>query len=377
MSILMGALGGLGDAAQRMGEANQKLWGEEELTRLRGDIDQQKAQALAEFKANLDIKTVDQQRTVQQGRIDEAARPIVQQALDGKYAGAKPADASTWTAEQQAAVDQSRGIDEQALLRDPKVRRQAAEQTGDISPEKAATLSNSAEINQIRMDSLLERAADKNATAKEIADIRSEATTAAAQLRVDAANQRASAGKIDTATGRMLITSEDVNIKAATSQIATLNRELVSLDPQVKGPDGKRVPNPAIASIKEQMDGLRADIKTSQENKASYLKTMGLMDGGAPTEKAVKDAGEADKPKKPASAAEEDLKPKVNSPMGTNVGIIDENIRQIQAALATTKDARAKTDLESQLEDYKRQRLRLDPAGGSSATRPPLSAFLK
>lgn len=283
MSLMMGLIGGAGAGASQLADQNTKLWGEQALEQQRQEAVTAREQSMARLKQSLQIEGENTQRTAMVGRIDDAAGKIADTQLAGKRAliNSGVTDPSAWTPEQQAAVDQSIALDKQALIGDPKTRRQAAELTGDISPEKAAGMGNTAEMTQMKMDSLLARAEDRNQTMQQIAQIRADATTAAAQLRVDAANQRATSGKIDTATGRMLITSEDVNIKAATSQIGTLNRELVALGENVQGPDGKRVPNPARAAVKEQMDGLRADIKASQANKTAYLKSMGLMsDGG-------------------------------------------------------------------------------------------------
>lgn len=49
-------------------------------------------------------------------------------------------DASTWTAEQQAAVDQSLALDRKGLMDDPKLRTKAAIATGDIDPKDAANI---------------------------------------------------------------------------------------------------------------------------------------------------------------------------------------------------------------------------------------------
>jgi len=64
----------------------------------------------------------------------------------------------------------------------------------------------------------------------------------------------------------MLITSEDANIKASTSQLNMLNQEL-SNNPKKERRD----------QIMQQMEGIKGDIKESQVNKAGYLKTMGLL----------------------------------------------------------------------------------------------------
>jgi hypothetical protein len=149
MSLVMGALGGAGKAAGEFADSNIKLLGEEEIMRQRADLDTQKQQFLQDAKLASEKKYSDLARTEQTQRIDEAAKPFVQQAIDTKYAGAQPADPSTWTPEQQAAVDESKQLDQQAFLRDPNVRTKAAMTTGDIAPKDVLAASTKEEIANI------------------------------------------------------------------------------------------------------------------------------------------------------------------------------------------------------------------------------------
>jgi hypothetical protein len=301
MSLFVSALGGAGDAMERMGLQNQKTFADEDMTSLQSELATQKAETLAQFEANLKVQTADTLRTQQQQRISDAAQPLVQQALDTKYANATPADPSTWTPEQQAAVDQSKQLDQQALLQDPKIRTQAAIDTGDISPTDAARMASQSEITQMKIQNIMDRAADKNATMKEIADARADAMKYGYELRLQAAQERAANGKIDTATGRMLITSEDANIRASTTQMGMLNTQLQNVSPTK---DGK--PNPAYTSIQDQIKTLQQDIADSKARKESYFKDYGLLPQGEPKPDAKPD----NKPEtKPAASAVPTLPP--------------------------------------------------------------------
>lgn len=129
-------------------------------------------------------------REQQVSRIDGAAKTMA-----GKYADetAIPkkrgevesgiADRGNWTPDQQAAVDQSLQGDRESIVQgmsaDPRIRTKAAISTGDIDPKTAATLTSSADIQQMRSDAALkeierkiETAKDKNETAMAIAELK-------------------------------------------------------------------------------------------------------------------------------------------------------------------------------------------------------------
>lgn len=103
---------------------------------------------LAELQEQSGIRTenravarADKQRTDQTARIDAAAGDIAEKAVEGKRGliNSRIEDKSSWTPEQQAAVDQSLNIDKTKVAADPKTRTQAAIATGDIDPKTAAT----------------------------------------------------------------------------------------------------------------------------------------------------------------------------------------------------------------------------------------------
>ena len=57
MSLIMGALAGLGEAGQRMGEINQKAWNDQEWERQKIELAANREQALEKFKAELATQT--------------------------------------------------------------------------------------------------------------------------------------------------------------------------------------------------------------------------------------------------------------------------------------------------------------------------------
>ena len=130
MSII-GALGGLGDAAQRMGETNQKAWLDQDSEALKQkfqrelvDLQAQKQMALETFKNTLATNTKNTERTNMAAAIDQGAGGIVDTAMQGHGV----ADQSTWTPEQEAARNQ--GI--VGMKNNPRTRIQAATNAGYI-----------------------------------------------------------------------------------------------------------------------------------------------------------------------------------------------------------------------------------------------------
>jgi hypothetical protein len=333
MSIILGALGGAGEALQQVGAMNQKAELAQEQTQLESDLATKRAETLEQFKSTLAVQTADQQRQQMVGRIAPVQQGILDQGivnrattaranqLDGTVAtgsDGQPAQSQGFVGDAnqvlQAINQMPDGPDKQAALAQlqqqvsagkgkvgnltmddltdqekaqfaptAKDRQnafvQAATQTGDISPTDVMKTSSSMQITQLRMENLLDRANDRNATMQEVANVRAEAMRYGYELRLQAAQEKALNGKMDSATGRMLITSEDANIKASTSQLLMLNQQLEYTRP--KNPDG--TPNPDYQSLQHQMDGIRDDIRTSQANKANYLRSMGLMPDTTPT----------------------------------------------------------------------------------------------
>lgn len=292
MGIILGALGGAGEALQKVGAANQDAQLKQDQTTLESNLAQQRAEALEVFKTNLTVNTENQQREAQNARIGTAQQGIVGNAIAAKYAGSDAAVAAAaggaspevsaapgnddvqaaLTPEQQAVIDQSKAADTAKLMADPSTRTQAAIQTGDIAPKDAMNNTSKLEINQLKMDNLLARANDRNATQQQVADVRAEALKYGYELRLQAAQEKQMNGKIDTATQRMLITSLDTDIRASTSQLNMLSRQLT--DTPATGRDGK--PNPVYQDLQTQISGLRDDITSSKKQKAAFFSDAGI-----------------------------------------------------------------------------------------------------
>lgn len=136
MGIIMGALGGAGDFLAGAMQQRVKTLDAMDLDTHRSELETQKAKALADYNAVLQ----DNARQASVSRIDAARTGIIGKAIDSQYAGATPSDPSTWTPEQQAAVDQSKGIDTAKMQNDPEITAKAAISTGDLSARDAITL---------------------------------------------------------------------------------------------------------------------------------------------------------------------------------------------------------------------------------------------
>ena len=268
MSIIMGALAGAGDAGQQYFAQQQKVDDEMKMAQTRSDLDFNKSKLL--LQAGVDSQN--QQREAQVARIGAAAQPIIDNTTmaNANAAYATPGTPSNLTMDDLS--DEEKQFYQPTASQKTDAMVQAGVQTGDVPIAQVASNASKGEINQMKMDSLLARSEDRNQSMAQVAQIRADSVTASAQLRVDALTQRATNGKIDTATGRMLITSEDANIKASSNQLSMLNSQLGNVSPTKEGK-----PNPAYTAIADQMDSLRDDIKSAQANKSQYLKTMGLL----------------------------------------------------------------------------------------------------
>jgi hypothetical protein len=300
--IIMGALGGLGQGMMQVGQnmnaeamQEKQAASQRDLVQMQSDLALQKEQAAAQFKADLELTTTNKARDQQVERINGAKQGIIQQALAGKYAAADDAAAgktdAPLTAEQQAVVDGARGRDAQALLNDPDIATKAAISTGDIDPKSAATLTNSKEIAQLRQENFKDRT-DAMVQMREIA---AKAQVDAANIRAEAAQERARDGKVSASTVTMLVNSENQNIRAATSEMSMLTRERANLF----GKDGEARKKDIDARLTE----LRNEIEESKNNKASYMDSKGIRPGARPASAA---SGTVPNPVAPGSAPSSD-----------------------------------------------------------------------
>lgn len=136
--IVAGAMGGLGQAMQADAEMRTKAELERQNFAAQADVTLARQKTLEQFKLHM----ANSERIAQTQRIQGRADQIADQAVAGKRATAEAGivDRSSWTPEQQAAVDQSLANDKQALASDPDVRLRAAADTGDMSIKEVVTM---------------------------------------------------------------------------------------------------------------------------------------------------------------------------------------------------------------------------------------------
>ncbi len=102
---------------------------------LRDEVAGQRAQRLAEFKANLDANMADKARTESTARIDAKAGQLADAQLAPKYG-----DVSARSPDQQDRLTATRAEERSGLIDAPALRTRAAIATGDIGPKDAAVL---------------------------------------------------------------------------------------------------------------------------------------------------------------------------------------------------------------------------------------------
>lgn len=118
MGIILGALGGAGKAAGEIADSNTRLWNAQDLAVQAQQLDIAKHKAIEQFRN----ENTEAQRTKMVGAIDTGAQGIV----NDKFIGHEVADPSTWTSEQQAALDQGKAL----MLQNPRTRSVAAARLG-------------------------------------------------------------------------------------------------------------------------------------------------------------------------------------------------------------------------------------------------------
>jgi hypothetical protein len=137
-------------------------------------------------------------RNAQYDRVNSAAGQIADEALAPKRGliDAGIVDKSTWTAEQQAVVDQSLTADRNKLVTDPRIRTQAAINTGDIGPKDAALLTqkDDAQIYKQLWEQTKEENRDRReADREDRKDARQEKQLAAMFARLDRSDSKGDA----------------------------------------------------------------------------------------------------------------------------------------------------------------------------------------
>ncbi len=255
MGIILSALAGAGDAGVQSENQNIDQMNKLDL------MAQQNANELNKAKMLQDMQDAHRQQ------IADAVNAKAQSLANARQGivASKTASNSGLDDPSNVGADENVGTDVQTAGQPPAQitdddRMSAAKSMGLIDYNTLATNINKYEMAGLRAES----AAARIEMMGKVAEIGAQSRVDAANLRVQAAEERAANGKIDTATGRMLITSEDANIRASTAQINMLYRELMDAQPKEK--DG----------IQAQIEDLRAGIKTSQATKNAYMKQLGF-----------------------------------------------------------------------------------------------------
>lgn len=140
MSIIMGALGGLGEAVTDIAKSNRKFWDDSELQKQQADLQENKAKALERWKVTFGEERAEAARTAQVKRIDDAMLPLVQEARlaklnkaygtpnDGTDMSIKASDAS------EADLAKFGKLDDSEMM---QLRKKAAVSTNDLSIKDA------------------------------------------------------------------------------------------------------------------------------------------------------------------------------------------------------------------------------------------------
>jgi len=218
MSIILGALGGAGEALQNVGSTMLKAELDRDARAQDSDLTLQRAKALEQFKMELG----NQERTAQTQRVDAAAGKIADQKVGEKRRTIEGGivDRASWTPEQQAAVEQSLELDRQSAMSDPKTRTEAAIQTGDIGPKDAAVLNQKSEADLTR----LMLGEQRNQTMALIAAGHDETRRLVAGMA--ASSKRDSASKEDRVLVHQFLAQFDRKISGNQSEIRSLRASM-------------------------------------------------------------------------------------------------------------------------------------------------------
>lgn len=188
--------------------------------------------------------------------------------LDAQAGQANQVNAAMSPPTRAVTQDEATTLGMQDLLKSGKGAAYAAGLTANNIDAKTQNMQN-------RLDFLTQQAADKNANFQdrtnmlaEIAKIRAQAVIDGAQLKVDAANERAANGIVKNSTLNAQLNSETQNIRATTSLISTLTHQLADLT-------GKNDVDRRQA-VQDEIDGYKQDIENSKGVKNLILKQLGM-----------------------------------------------------------------------------------------------------
>lgn len=272
----------------------------------RDEAQSERAMRLAEYKADLDVRTAEKARTDQVARIDAKAGELAGVAADKKRGliDSGIVDRSSWTPEQQAAVDQSLALDKEAAARDPKLRTEAAIATGDISPKDAAVLTqkDDAALYKILWEKEREDRRDARFTEQQDRmDARQQAQQAAAfellDKRLAASAKKDGEGKANTL--------QSTHVDGNGYLVGVLRDGTVK---QLTTPDGKPITSQSfeqrvdrVANSLRKEGGAKYRKMPEEELRKHVRSTLLSADGVAPTAPATPTPTPAAPPKPAAS----------------------------------------------------------------------------
>ena len=252
MGLLSGFVGGAAKAAGQVADQRISRYSAEMVAEQRDLAEQAKEARIEEMYNRRDAAAegrqvsaegrqaaaVDKARTGAVSRVDAASEIIADERVAQTRAQVEAGipNRSAWTPEQQAAVDQSLALDRKGLIGASDVREQAARNTGDITPQQAAS-----------------------------AD--------AEKSRLEAANKRVDAQ--DASTNRRLDITEAWNKKQdeIRNRLAGIQEARLS---RMEGKEGARLDKAELNSNRQALQSVLKDIGT-QEDKLQVL-AAGLLD---------------------------------------------------------------------------------------------------
>jgi hypothetical protein len=265
---LIGMAGGIGGEMVKQADEERKLGNEKDFATWRMNVlnelriqEEGRAETRQINAEQRKIKNDDQVRKDQVGRIDAGVSKLADVEV-GKKRGlvqAGIADPDSWSAEQQAAVDQSLSNDKTALVNDPKLRTKAAVSSGDISPKDAAVLDQRSEADLTRL--MLGEQRDQ--TLRMIAAGHDDTRKLVAGMA--AASKKDGAAKEDRVLVHQFLAQFDRKISGNQAEIRSLRGSLKN-----NYDDAEK------ASIQEQIKELESANKNLEAAQMQYAKDSGI-----------------------------------------------------------------------------------------------------
>lgn len=148
MGILLSAMAAAGDQGVKSMDQNIDQQNRLDLDAKRSELETQKAKALIDYQKRAQLDAENERRQGVSDRVGAAKAGVIDATVADKYAdsdsavaaaGAGKTDAPL-TPEQQAAIEQSKGLDRESLAKDPHSYIRAAMASGDIDPKEVAQL---------------------------------------------------------------------------------------------------------------------------------------------------------------------------------------------------------------------------------------------